>query len=251
MAVAAIAVFAILFFVEAGYGMLLNPKWGKTIKNKVGWLIMEAPVFIVMTTIFITYGTKVESGNILIFSFFMFHYIHRAFIYPFLIVGNGKMPISIISMGVFFNLLNGVLQGEWLFAHAPIGFYGNITELLVSPRFIVGAIIFFGGMALNIDSDKRLRKARREGLLRGDEPGTHYIPKGGGFKFVTSPNYLGELIEWSGFAIMSWSLPGLLFTVWTAANLIPRADATWKKHKLDRGKEIEERRLFRVFPRIY
>ena len=34
---------------------------------------------------------------------------------------------------------------------------------------------------------------------------------------------MGEIIEWSGFALMCWNLPALSFAVWTAANLIPRA----------------------------
>ena len=33
----------------------------------------------------------------------------------------------------------------------------------------------------------------------------------------------GEMLEWAGFALMSWSLPGLSFAIWTCANLIPRA----------------------------
>ena len=35
MAVLAVVVFIALFFVDAGYGMLLNRKWGKTVSNKV------------------------------------------------------------------------------------------------------------------------------------------------------------------------------------------------------------------------
>ena len=143
MAIAGLAVFATLYFVEAGYGMLLNSKWGKTIKSKTGWLLMEAPVFIVMATLFLMFGRDAQSGNLLIFSLFMLHYLHRAFIYPHLIVGNGRMPLSIISMGVFFNLINGVLQGEWLFAHAPLDYYGDWNVLLDSASFIVGVILFF------------------------------------------------------------------------------------------------------------
>lgn len=251
MTIAGLAVFATLYFVEAGYGILLNSRWGRTIKSRIGWLIMEAPVFIVMAVLFVLFGKNVQSGNLLIFFLFMLHYLHRAFIYPFLIVGNGKMPVSIILMGVFFNLINGVLQGEWLFAHAPLNYYGEINQLIISKRFIAGVILFFGGMGFNIDSDRRLRLARRVGAQRGDNHGTHYLPEGGGFRFVTSPNYLGEIIEWCGFAIMSWSLSGLLFAFWTIANLVPRAASTWKRHKELRGDEIEKRKLMRVFPYIY
>jgi protein-S-isoprenylcysteine O-methyltransferase Ste14 len=49
------------------------------------------------------------------------------------------------------------------------------------------------------------------------------IPRGGLFRWVSAPNYLGEMMEWVGFAIATWSLAGAAFAVWTIANLLPRA----------------------------
>jgi protein-S-isoprenylcysteine O-methyltransferase Ste14 len=40
---------------------------------------------------------------------------------------------------------------------------------------------------------------------------------------VSCPNYFGEMIEWTGWAIATLSWPGLVFALWTAANLVPRA----------------------------
>ncbi|MBN2807577.1 MAG: 3-oxo-5-alpha-steroid 4-dehydrogenase, partial [Prolixibacteraceae bacterium] len=37
------------------------------------------------------------------------------------------------------------------------------------------------------------------------------------------PNFLGEIIEWAGFALLCWSFPSLAFLIWTMVNLIPRA----------------------------
>ena len=48
---------------------------------------------------------------------------------------------------------------------------------------------------------------------------------------MSSPNYLGEMIEWLGWAIMTWSLAGLVFFFWTVANLLPRAVANHKWYK--------------------
>ena len=48
MAAVAAIVFIALYFVEAGYGMLFDKKWGLPIPNKIAWICMEAPVFIVM-----------------------------------------------------------------------------------------------------------------------------------------------------------------------------------------------------------
>ena len=126
------------------------------------------------------------------------------------------MPIAIMLMGVIFNTINGYLQGEWIFFLAPEGLY---TEAwLTTPQFIIGSILFFIGMGVNIHSDYVIRHLRKPGDTN------HYLPKKGMYKYVTSANYFGEIIEWSGFAILTWSLPGLLFVVWTCANLVPRAN---------------------------
>jgi steroid 5-alpha reductase family enzyme len=93
--------------------------------------------------------------------------------------------------------------------------------------FIIGAILFIGGMALNWKSDYYLIR------LRGKGETGYKIPQSGFFKMVASPNLLGEIIEWGGFALLTWSLPALAFFVWTCANLIPRAVANrrWYREK--------------------
>lgn len=52
MAVTALIVFIALHFINAGYGMLFDKKWGASLSNRIGWIVMEAPVFIAM----ISYG---------------------------------------------------------------------------------------------------------------------------------------------------------------------------------------------------
>jgi hypothetical protein len=59
--------------------------------------------------------------------------------------------------------------------------------------------------------------------LRNPGQDSYRIPEGGLFKYVSCANYLGEIIEWFGWACMTWSWVGLSFAVWTACNLTPRA----------------------------
>jgi protein-S-isoprenylcysteine O-methyltransferase Ste14 len=48
------------------------------------------------------------------------------------------------------------------------------------------------------------------------------------FEWVSCPNYLGEIVAWAGWALATWSPAGLVFAVWTFANLAPRA---WSHHR--------------------
>jgi 3-oxo-5-alpha-steroid 4-dehydrogenase 1 len=59
--------------------------------------------------------------------------------------------------------------------------------------------------------------------LRQPGEGGYKIPQGGIYRYISCPNYFGEVLEWCGWALATWSLTGLTFAVWTFANLAPRA----------------------------
>jgi protein-S-isoprenylcysteine O-methyltransferase Ste14 len=142
------------------------------------------------------------------------HYIHRAFIYPFsLKSSNEKMPLSIVFSGLFFNLVNASLNGYYIFTLS--GGYSNTW--MSDPRFIIGAALFIGGFVINKQADDTLAKLRK-----GGETG-YKIPQGGLYRWISCPNYFGEILTWTGWAIATWSLAGLSFAAWTMANLAPRA----------------------------
>ena len=84
-------------------------------------------------------------------------------------------------------------------------------------------------MGINISSDNILFKLRKGGEKE------YTIPKKGLFRWVSCPNYLGEILEWMAFALMTWSLAGLSFMIWTMANLVPRAikGHQWYHSKFD------------------
>jgi 3-oxo-5-alpha-steroid 4-dehydrogenase 1 len=83
---------------------------------------------------------------------------------------------------------------------------------------------------LNVHSDAVIRNLRtKEEVERGDK--IYRIPEGGGFRFVTNPHYLGELTMWTGFALLTWSLPGVFILTLSAANLVPRAVETHRWYR--------------------
>ena len=100
-------------------------------------------------------------------------------------------------------------------------------------------------MIININSDSVIRHLRKPGDTN------HYLPQKGMYKYVTSANYFGEIVEWTGFAILTWSLSGVIFAWWTFANLVPRAASIYKRYLEEFGPQVKEKRLKRVFPFIY
>ena len=122
------------------------------------------------------------------------------------------MPVTVAAMAFLFNLLNNWVNARWISA---LGDYP--ADWLSSTPFLVGSALFLGGFALNVTSDRTLRNLRAPG-----ETG-YRIPRGGAFELVTAPNYLGEIVEWTGWAILTWSPAGLAFALYTFANLAPRA----------------------------
>lgn len=249
MAVIAVIVFIALFYLKAGYGYLSNSNWGPKISNRLAWVLMEAPSFIFMliyTLDFANSGNDTGNDRLVLYvmaGFFLLHYFQRSFIFPLLMRGKSKMPIAIMAMGMVFNSINAYLIGGWLFSIAPAGMYGS--DWFTDPRFIIGTAVFFTGMLINLQSDYIIRHLRKPGDTR------HYIPRKGFYKYVTSANYFGELTEWIGYAILTWSPAGLLFAVWTFANLAPRAKSLTAKYEEEFGDEYRELNKKNLIPFIW
>lgn len=119
-----------------------------------------------------------------------------------------------------------------------------MTHYFVSPHAILGMLLFFLGMGINLHSDYVIRNLRQPGDTR------HYLPTRGMFKYVTSANYLGELIEWIGFALLTISPAAGVFVWWTFANLVPRAHAIHQHYRKEFGTVAVGKRK-RIIPFIY
>ncbi|MBE6313835.1 MAG: DUF1295 domain-containing protein [Bacteroidales bacterium] len=244
MALSAVVVFLCLLKVEAGYGVAYTKKWGPAVNNKLGWILMEAPVFFAMLWLWLSSDRRGDTVLVVMALLFLFHYFQRSFVFPFLIKGKSVMPLSVILMGVTFNTLNAYMIGGWLFYVSPVDYYGGVSWLM-SPMFIIGCVIFFVGMAINWHSDYIIRHLRKPG-----DTG-HYIPRGGMFCYVTSANYFGEFLEWCGFALLTFSAAGAVFALWTFANLAPRARKLHQRYEREFGDEYKKLNRKYILPYIY
>ncbi len=239
MIILAMVVFIALLKKTAGYGQHISNKCGPTINDKVGWFLMEIPTVIVYLIFYVIGDYHLNPMTLLFSGFFLMHYGYRTFIFPALIRGKRQMPWSIISLGMIFNTINAYLQGRWINTISG----GYETSWLLTPIFIVGIIFFFTGFFIHVHSDHIIRNLRKPGEI------DFKVPYGGMFRFVSCPSYLGEITEWTGWAIMTWSLPGLVFAIWTAANLGPRARSNHAWYKKSFPEYPENRKT--LIPFLY
>lgn len=242
MALLAVIVFIALYRVRAGYGLFVSRRWGPTLPNRLAWVLMEAPVLAAVAVPWIAAGCPTALPAALALALFTLHYAQRSFLFPLLIRGRGRMPWAIVAMGLTFNAVNGLLIGTSLFLLPPQG-YAQGAAYLLRPAALLGLALFALGMAANLHSDHVIRHLRRPGDTR------HYLPARGLYRLVTSANYLGELTEWTGFALLTATPAAWLFVAWTAANLVPRAAAIHQRYRQEFGDAVGRRK--RIIPYIY
>lgn len=229
--VLAAATFAGLRFIVAPYGRHLRPGWGPTLGARLAWVLMEAPACLAFLGLYFLGPNRFELVPLVLLVLWQAHYVQRTFIYPFLMRPGNRMPLAVAAMGFAFNLLNAYINALW------VSRYGEYTTAwLTDWRFLTGAVLFIAGFVLNRGADKTLRGLRSPG-----ETG-YKIPHGGAYRWVSCPNYLGEIVEWFGWALATWSPAGLAYAVYAAANLGPRAIANHRWYREQFPDYPEDRR---------
>lgn len=208
--------FIALFFIPAHYGKFFDEKKKLffTLSGRAGWIIEEIPNTLISFYFILRYLTESDKTSyipILIISPFIAHYIHRGIIYPFKIGNSKKMPIEITLLGSTFCIFNATMQNRSIFLFSDY----SLSSIL-NPQAIIGLFLFVLGMYLNIYHDYLMIKLRKgaDGYI---------IPNGFLFKYVSCPNYLGEMIEWIGFALFCQTFSAWIFVISTFSNLFPRA----------------------------
>ena len=209
----AVLTFAALFLVTAPYGRSIRSGWGPVIPSRIGWIVMESPPVLAFIAIYALGQYRSETVPLVLLVLWQLHYVHRAYVFPFRMRLKGKrMPVLIAAMAIGFNLLNAYVNAAWI-AH-----YGRYPDSwLTTPQFLIGLAMFLTGAGINFQSDEILRTLRKPG-----ETG-YRIPDRGLHRWVAAPNYFGEIVEWTGWAIMVNAPAGWAFAAYTFANLAPRA----------------------------
>ncbi len=206
--------FPALFWITVPYGgRHRSDRWGPDLPSWIAWIVLEAPAPISFAVFYVRGQHTGEPVSLLLAAAFLIHYADRVGLQPLRLRKSRKRtPLLSAAIAGCVNVLNGGLQG---LAVGHVHSFGS--GWLTDPRFLLGATLFVVGFALNRWSDAVLHGLRSPG-----ETG-YRIPTGGLYERVSSPNYLGEIVQWLGWAIATWSSAGLAFFALTVANLAPRA----------------------------
>jgi hypothetical protein len=185
-----------------------------------------------------------SAPSVVMLSLWVVHYVHRGLLHPFLMRYRDKN----VDVGICI----GGLIPNWTFAmaialHLVYGGYQS-PEYFYDARFIIGLALFAAGFALNRWADLRLSSLRASsaspwantsgGASSAERSSSsscpaYRVPRGGCFELVCNPNYLGELVQWSGYAVLTSSLAGVLWALFGLSTFLPRSMATrrWYSQK--------------------
>merc|ERR1711968_188355 len=148
-------------------------------------------------------------------------YAYRGWIFPFNIrVHNGAKNFSMVPafFSWFVTSLHAYLNARWF---STFGTHLADKGWFRRAPFVIGASLYYAGLALIVWHDTILRE------LRPCPDGERYcIPHEGLFSQATCAQYFAELVAWLGFGLMSSGPNGLFIFTVSLVNLVPRAAAT-------------------------
>jgi len=208
--------------VTAPYGRHDRGSRGPHMGTRASWIVMEFPSSVFFAVLFLTGPNRTSLVPFILFALWELHYVHRTFIYPFQIRTNPakRSAVSVVAMGFAFNTVNSYVNATWI---GTLGHYS--PTWITDPRFLGGVVVFMTGFYVNKRADAMLRNLRKPGVT------DYVIPTGWLYNWISCPNYLGEILTWTGWALASWSLGGLAFALFTTANLLPRALSNHKWYR--------------------
>ena len=225
---------------------------GPKLDARMSWFLFECPNLIwswYYSKILYQQQSSTESRkyivstNTVLMMLFTLHYVNRDIIYPLRMNPDSqKVPLLVTVAAGFITTWNGYLQCFYL-AKIRQDFPLFLSLSLENIQVWMGITFFFLGMGINLHSDGVLRNLRRteqdatrQESQQHNDHHAYYIPHSPWFTYISCPNFFGEILEWFGFAMAShFSLPSVVFLVYTASNLIPRGIAhhQWYQQKFE------------------
>lgn len=216
--------------VQTPYGRFASPKWGVALSPKLGWWLMELPATVVFLAVYVQGSRALEPTPLVLALIWAIHYGNRGWFFPLTLrVAKGRKTtfgLAVVAIGMFVTSIHGYLNAAFFSEYGA----QYTTAWLTDPRFLAGLAVYYSGYFGILHSERIVRNLRPKDAA--PSAGKDYkIPYGGLFRYVSSPAYFAELVAWAGFALMTWSLAGVLIFLISAGNLVPRAFATHKWYR--------------------
>eukprot|EP01062_Namystynia_karyoxenos_P020401 TRINITY_DN17727_c0_g1_i1.p2 TRINITY_DN17727_c0_g1~~TRINITY_DN17727_c0_g1_i1.p2 ORF type:complete len:295 (+),score=95.79 TRINITY_DN17727_c0_g1_i1:86-970(+) len=238
---------------QAPYGKHANDALGSFhLPPRLGWWLMEIPATVSFLATFLLCSPPPAGApgpsplvSYILAALWCVHYFNRGWYFPLNIrVAKGaktSFNVVVSLTGAIFTGMHGHLNARMF---RSLGAHYS-ESWLTDPRFLVGLAIYEFGFWVTVHSEHVMRELRpKDGIVKDGE--RYKIPRGGAFEYVTSAQYFGELTAWAGFALLTWSLPGLAVFAISCFNLVPRAfqNHTWYLQKFgDEYKKLGRARL--------
>ncbi|KAI8325277.1 3-oxo-5-alpha-steroid 4-dehydrogenase [Martensiomyces pterosporus] len=223
--VSSLLILGALLLVGSPYGSQTAYSGIFAINGKVAWMAMELVSPLVFAYSYFARRPQTLATHVFFF-LWMAHYANRAILYPLRQQSRKPMHAGIMLCAYLFNAVNGYLNARYLAAFSDPLLYSAPYFARHPMRSLLGIGLFVCGMAGNIHHDSilsglRTHPAGKETGSAGE--GRYLVPYGGLFKFVSCPHFLCELVEWTGFAVLTQSPAAWTFVANIVCNLLPRA----------------------------
>ena len=190
------------------------------INSRVGLALAYATPAFVYVALWIEGRGRLETPyHLIVFAAFLFHFARR--IFEICYVNSYARPAPLIALLSIAVLYSG--------AAAVCGFFQVRTVAQPSTLLMVlGGLTFAFGELLNGYHHMLLGRIRAPGAK------TYSLPRGGLFRWVASPHYLGEIFSFLGYAMLSDLLPVWGTALVVTAYLSARADSTleWYRRQM-------------------
>ncbi|MGB0638088.1 MAG: 3-oxo-5-alpha-steroid 4-dehydrogenase, partial [Myxococcota bacterium] len=142
--------------ISAPYGRHARDRWGPKTSARLGWFVMEIVSPLAFLSCFFL-GSRTDPAALIFLALYVGHYAYRSLIYPLLVSSDaGQMPITVMLMAVIFNLVNGTVNGGWLYVHGPMAEQSQWNDI----HFLGGVMLMVVGFVVHVRSDAILRNLR-------------------------------------------------------------------------------------------
>jgi hypothetical protein len=187
---------------------------GVGVNSRAGLALAYATPIFVYVALWIEGGAPQTPYHLLVLAAFLFHFVRR--ILEILFVSSYSRPTPLCALVTIALLYGGAATSCAFFQVHTLG------QTTSNPVFILGVLVFGLGELLNGYHHWLLARLRPPGGR------TYGVPRGGLFGWAASPHYLGEILSFVGYAMMSDLLPVWGNALVVSAYLASRANTTLK-----------------------